>query len=188
MNDSILVKVTNRDSGSTGYKLPDSGIRRTFAPRETKQIPLEELKKLQYIPGGEFLLKHLLIVNDADALSALNMEVEPEYFYTEDTIKELLLTGSMDQLEDTLNFAPEGVIDLIKKISVDIELPDMRKREMISKKTGFNIHSAITVNQVVNAESAPEVSKEPAPVRKASAPSAPVRKTTPKYNVVTPLE
>ena len=44
--------------------------------------------------------------------------VEPEYFYTEKEVKELLTNGSLEQLEDTLNFAPEGVIELIKTMPV----------------------------------------------------------------------
>ena len=150
--ENKMIEVRNRDAGSVGYIIPDQGIRRTFSPGETKKIALEELQALQYVPGGEFTLKHLLMVNDKDALSALNMETEPEYFYTEKEVRELLSTGTLDQLKDCLDFAPEGVIDLIKKIAVDTKLPDTLKREAIEKKTGFSINNAIMVNQVMDAE------------------------------------
>ena len=161
-----MVDVTNRDNGYVGYTLPDKGIVQTFAPGQTKKIPFEQLKELSYIPGGEFTLRELLIVGDKSALEALNMEVEPEYFYTEEDIKRLLEVGTLDQLEDTLNFAPEGAINLIKDIAVKTELPDTRKRKMISEKTGFNIDSAIMVNTVMNEESAE--TEEAAPKRKAA--------------------
>ena len=189
----ILVKVTNRDNGVVGYQIPDMNIYRNFAPKETKQVPLSELKALQFVPGGEFTLRNLLIVNDMDALSALNMaDVEPEYHYTEDDVRTLLHQGSLDQLEDALNFAPEGVINLIKDIAVKEEVADVRKRDLIYKKTGFNVNNAINVNHIMEAESVEEV--EAAPKRKAAPINAAaetvgdkvVRKagTLPKYNVV----
>ena len=185
--ENKMIEVRNRDAGSVGYIIPDQGIRRTFSPGETKKIALEELQTLQYVPGGEFTLKHLLMVNDKDALSALNMETEPEYFYTEKEVRELLSTGTLDQLKDCLDFAPEGVIDLIKKIAVDIKLPDTLKREAIEKKTGFSINNAIMVNQVMDAEE--EVKEEPKATRRATPIATGEEKTArrtnlPKYNVV----
>ena len=185
--ENKMIEVRNRDAGSVGYIIPDQGIRRTFSPGETKKIALEELQALQYVPGGEFTLKHLLMVNDKDALSALNMETEPEYFYTEKEVRELLSTGTLDQLKDCLDFAPEGVIDLIKKIAVDTKLPDTLKREAIEKKTGFSINNAIMVNQVMDAEE--EVKEEPKTTRRATPIVTGEEKTTrrtnlPKYNVV----
>ena len=184
-----IISVTNRNAGWTGYTLSDTNTNRQFAPRETKKIPLEELQQLQYAPGGEYMLKNCFIINDMDALTALNMEnVEPEYFYTETEVRTLLETGTLDQLEDCLNFAPDGVIDLIKTIAVETELPDTRKRKLISEKTGLNIDNAIMVNTVMATEedSAPtEVkSRKAAPINAAS--STPTRKAEPvsKYKVV----
>lgn len=186
--ESKLIEVRNRDAGSVGYSIPDRGIWRSFAPGETKKIQLEELQALQYVPGGEFTLKNLLMINNKDALSALNIVTEPEYFYTEKEVKELLTTGTLDQLKDCLDFAPEGVIDLIKKIAVDIKLPDTLKREAIEKKTGFSINNAIMVNQVMDAED--EVKEEPKAARRATPiatgeEKAARRTNLPKYNVVT---
>lgn len=187
MSDKI-VEVRNRDSGTVGYTIKDLGIWRNFSPKETKKIPLEELKALQYAPGGEFTLKHLLMINDKDALSALNIETEPEYFYTEKEIEELLLFGTLDQLRDCLDFAPQGVIELIKKISVNTELSDIRKRDIIFEKTGFNINNAITVNKVMNEPSLDD-SAEDTKIRRAAPITAteatPARRTQPpKYKVV----
>lgn len=188
-----LIKVTNRDNGYVGYGIPDTGVRRKFAPGETKEIPLSELKALQYVPGGDSVLKDLLVINNRDALSALNMTVEPEYFYSEEDVEKLLFEGSLDQLEDALNFAPEGVINLIKDIAVKKEIPDMRKRDLITKMTGFGIQNAINVNHILEDDSDSEL-KDDSPKRKAAPINAAaetvsdkvVRKagTLPKYNVV----
>lgn len=183
MDDKTIVNVTNRDAGQVIYSLPDRGIRRVFNAGESKKIELEELRQLSYSSGGEFLLKNCLIVNNTDALSALNINVEPEYFYTEEEVKTLLSTGSLDELEDCLNFAPEGVIDLVKKIAVETEIPDTRKRKLITEKTGFNIDNAINVNHIMSEETEEPQTETPAKTRKA-APLKTARKATPKYKVV----
>lgn len=191
MAEVKLVSITNRDSGHVGYSIPERGIQRSFAPQETKQIPLDELQQLQWVSGGNYILEHLLMINDKDALSALNMEVEPEYFYTEADIRELLSpAGTLDQLKDALDFAPQGAIELIKKIAVETELPDTRKRKAISEATGFNIDNAINVNTILNAEDSQSEAAEPAKNQRRAAPikedTAPARRTTPQYKVVTP--
>ena len=187
-----LIKVTNRNNGYVGYRILEKNIRRRFAPGETKQIPLSELQALQFEAGGDYILKHSLVINDQDALTALNMSVEPEYFYSIEDVEKLLFEGSLDQLEDALNFAPDGVISLIKDIAVKEEISDIRKRYLIYKKTGFNVNNAINVNHIMEDDSQSEL--EEAPKRKAAPINAAaetvgdkvVRKagTLPKYNVV----
>ena len=186
MAEEKMVKVRNRNSGSTGYDLENGGHRK-FEYNETKIIPLSELKQLSYTSGGEYILKNCLVVEDKSALEVLNLDVEPEYFYDEATIKDILLNGSYDQLEDTLNFAPEGVISMIKDFAVKLEIPDVNKRKMISEKTGFSIDNAIRVNQIMSEDTGEEV-KDNAPKRKTTpievSSDAPKRKTTGKYKVV----
>ena len=188
--ENEMVIVTNRNNGYTGYQIPDTGVSRNFAPGESKRISKEELMQLSYIEGGEYLLKNYLIVNNDKTLEELNISVQPEYYYTEEEIKELLTTGSLDQLEDTLNFAPDGVIEIIKDMAVKTELPDTRKRKMISEKTGFNIDNAIRVNEVMEEDQIKDEHSEPIE-RKASPinveSDTPQRKAAPikKYKVVT---
>lgn len=146
MDDKTLVSVRNRNNGFTGYTIPDRGIWRNFAPGETKKIELEELKQLQYQPGGVYTLENLLVVESKEALEILNMKVEPEYSYTEEDIRNLLLNGTLDQLADFLDFAPNGAIEIAKNIAIKDEIPDVRKRDAISKATGFNINTAININ------------------------------------------
>ena len=167
MAEEKMVVVRNRNVGGTGYAL-ENGFHRQFEHNEIKTIPLEELRQLSYAPGGEYILKHLLVIEDKSALEYLNLQVEPEYFYSDEDIKKLLLEGTLDQLEDTLNFAPDGVIESLKKIAVDLEVPDMRKREMISKKTGFDINGAINLRHLLSNESEEAGTNEEAPKRKAA--------------------
>ena len=148
INNNQKIKVTNRDNGHIGYTIPDlNNLTRTFAANETKEVTMNELRKLSYIPGGKVLLKDYLVLDNKEAIEELLDQVEPEYFYTEEDVKNLLENGSLDALKDCLDYAPIGTIDLVKKLAVELPLNDVAKREAILEMTGFNIDSAIMVNK-----------------------------------------
>lgn len=187
LEKDAIVKVSNRDSGSVGYTIPEMGIRRKFQKGEVKEITMEELRKLSYLPGGQTIINECLIVHSEDALKELNPDYEPEYFYTEAEIKELLLHGTQAQFLDCLDFAPEGVIDLVKQMAVNLEINDIAKREAIFKKTGFNVNNAIAINQAskeVDEEVEVKKRRTAAPTVAAKEPESTGRRTsTPKYTV-----
>lgn len=153
IDDKKIVRVTNRDNGHVGYRIPDmNNLVRDFSANETKEITVEELRKLAYISGGPTLIKDYLIIEDPEVVNALLGEVEPEYYYTEEDIKNLLLTGSVDALKDCLEFAPKGTVDLVKQIAVEMPLNDIAKRKAILEMTGFNIDAAVMINEETKEE------------------------------------
>jgi hypothetical protein len=157
-----IVEVRNRNNGYTCYTL-DDGTSRVFTLNEIKKIDLEELRSLSMAAGGDYILKNYLMINDKNALEYLDLNPEPEYFYTEKDIEDLLLNKDPDYLEDCLNFAPQGVIDLVKSMAVKLAVPDTRKRKLILEKTGFSVDNALHVNEVLNEEEEekkPEVKAE----------------------------
>ena len=157
IENSTLIKVKNRDNGTVGYTIPDLGnLHRNFQANETKEVTMDELRKLSYLPGGEVILRDCLIINNDEAVQELLGTVEPEYNYTETQIRELLTTGTLDQFLDALDFAPKGVIDLIKDLAVSTELNDVAKREALLKKTGFNVTKAIENNRYTQEEEVPQ--------------------------------
>jgi len=148
IDNNTMIKVTNRDNGHVGYTIPDlNNLTRTFTANETKEIPMIELRKLSYIPGGKMILRDYLVLDNKDAIEELLNGVEPEYFYTEEDVKNLLTIGSLDALKDCLDYAPVGTIDLVKKVAVELPLNDVAKRKAILDMTGFNVDSAIMVNE-----------------------------------------
>ena len=154
IDEKKIVRVTNRDNGHVGYRIPDmNNLVRDFSANETKNITVEELKKLAYISGGPTLIRDYLIIDDAEVVKEVLGEVEPEYYYTENDVKNLLLTGSLDALKDCLEFAPKGTIDLVKKLAIEMPLNDITKRKAILEMTGFNVDAAIMVNEETKEES-----------------------------------
>lgn len=148
IENNTMIKVTNRDNGHVGYTIPDlNNLTRTFTANETKEIPMIELRKLSYIPGGRMILKDYLVLDNQEAIEELLSEVEPEYYYKEEDVKKLLIEGSLDALKDCLDYAPVGTLDLVKKVAVELPLNDVAKRKAILEMTGFNVDSAIMINE-----------------------------------------
>ena len=183
-----LIKVTNRNNGSASYSIPDLGnLRRRFSAGETKEITMEELRKLSYLPGGAALLRSCLLVHNEEAVKELLSEVEPEYYYTKKEVAEVLEKGSLDELKDLLDFAPKGTINLVKEVAVETELNDVKKRDAILESSGFDVTNAIFVDRETSEEREEEKKErrvktaEPAKMETATTPG---RRTTPKYNVV----
>lgn len=183
--------VKNRSSSMVVYTIPEMNIRREFAPAETKRLSFEELEKLTYQPGGRALLANFLqfvepvkVLNQAT--TDLGIHTEPEYNMSEEDIKKMLVSGSVDQLLDALDFAPVGVIDLIKAYAVSLPVKDYDKREAIKEKTGFDVSKALE-NDLASKENETVENAVPqrrVPVATTTEEAAPARRTTPNYNVV----
>lgn len=149
MEKSTLIKVLNRDNGAVVYSIPEmNGLKRVYQAGETKEITFEEIEKLSYIPGGmELLEDSLVILNNDEAIKEILGHVEPEYSYSKEDVINLMKNGSLDEFLDCLDFAPEGVKDLIKTLSVELPLNDVAKREAILNKLGFNVDNAIRIKR-----------------------------------------
>ena len=145
MNMQKPMSVKNRSSSVVVYKvqMDNQTVRREFQPGETKTITYDELVKLSFKPGGRQLMEGFLQIQSKEAVNDLNLRVEPEYNMDENQIIELLKSGSMDAFLDCLDFAPTGVIDLLKKYAVELPLNDSAKRDALKEKTGFDVSTAI---------------------------------------------
>lgn len=132
------VKIKNRSASQIIYTIPELGIRREFSPGETKIIAFDELEKLNWQAGGRELMMSFLQVTENKAIEDLNIPTEVEYHMSEEQIIDLLLNGDLDAYLDCLEFAPVGIIDLIKLYAVELPLTDTRKIEALKEKTGFD--------------------------------------------------
>lgn len=141
--ENMIYHVMNRSHSTVVYSIPDTNIRRTFAPNEVKKISYSELEQLTFIPGGSNIIAKYLLVPDPKALENLGIYPEQEYFMTEQEIKDLLIKGSYDMFLDCLDFAPEGVLQVIKDLAVHLPLNDVAKREAIKDKLKFDVSAAI---------------------------------------------
>ena len=181
---STMYNVKNRGASTIVYRIPDSGIRREFQPGQTLKISSEELEKLVYQPGGTVLLSQFLQIIDLEALDKFNIKTEPEYHMNEQQVIELIKTGSLDAFLDALDFAPIGIIDLIKRLSVDIPMVDIQKRQALKQKTGFDVEAALKHDMEDKEDEGNTILKQSGERRVKTEEAPAGRRTTPKYNVV----
>ena len=165
---SKKIKVTNRKNAIVGYTIPDmNNLRREFQPGESKTLDDEEMFKLSQVPGGKYLLNNSLIIEDTEVVQEIVGDVEPEYYYKEEDIKRIMLTGTVDEFDDMITFSPKGNVEVIKQLAVALPLNDVAKRNIIFKKTGFSVENALRLME--GDEKEEEVVK---PQRKAATPTA----------------
>lgn len=183
INKDKVYNVQNRSASMVGYAIEEHHILREFQPRETKQIPFWELEQLSFQSGGRRLISDFLLIREAEVTNNLNIPTQPEYYMTEPEIKALLETGSQDAFLDCLDFAPDGVIEIIKKMAVELPLNDMAKRQALEKKTGFDVGKAL---ETMVADETDEPAATDTPTRRVqpTTSTTPGRRVTPNYKVV----
>lgn len=86
-----LYDVKNRSASMVVYKIPEDGIRREFAPGESKKIKFGELEKLSYQAGGRALMTNFLQITNEKVTSNLNIHPHFKlYIYGEGYLKDQL--------------------------------------------------------------------------------------------------
>ena len=183
---STMYRVKNRGASTVVYKIADKGIRREFKPGQIMQISSEELEELTFQPGGTMILSQFLQILDLDGIQAAHIKTEPEYHMSEADVAKLITNGSLDAFLDALDFAPIGVIDLIKKLSISIPMVDIQKRKALKEKTGFDVEAALKHNEEDKEDDQKTILKQSNGERRVKTETAPAgRRTTPKYNIIT---
>lgn len=189
MDKNVICEVKNRSSSILVYNIPDDGVRREFMPGETKRIAFGELEKLTFQSGGQSLINNYLLIKEAEAIKDLNVRPEQEYYLTEPQIIDLIKNGSLDAFLDCLDFAPSGVIELVKDLSIKIPLSDYEKRKALKEKIGFDVDAALrhleeekAEEEMLNGSSTTE--KKERRVKTEEEPKAPQRRTAGNYKVV----
>ena len=172
------MKVRNRSTSTVSYTVPDLRVKRSFVAGEIKEIPREELEILVQQPGGRVILTEYLQVSKDDIKQLDVLQPEQEYFYTDEDVKRIMKLGSLDEFLDMLDFAPEGVMDMIKTYAVSLPLTDLYKVNALREKTGFDsakaLENSLDDNGELQVAAAPKrrvVAEENAPESKRRVPN-----------------
>lgn len=136
--------VVNRSDGNVTYSLDELRIRRVFTAGEQKDIPEEELEALFQLDGGAALIKNYLLVKDEKWVME-HWDAPIEYFWEAADVEKCLLKDDLELFSETLDFAPEGVIEILKALSWKLPLTDLNKVEVIREKLGFDVQAAVKV-------------------------------------------
>lgn len=150
------MKVYNRSDSNITYTLPELNTRRVFALGECKELDAKELEALWQMDGGTTIIKDYLMVDD-EAWVAEHWEDAPiEYFWKSEDVRKCLVEDDLSLFQETLEYAPAGVIDLIKMLAWQIPITDLNKVEAIRQATGFDVLAAIDVMSAAKPRSGPQ--------------------------------
>lgn len=149
MDDNVKIKIKNRSHSPVYYHVADMGnLERVFSGLEEKVVTFEEVRKLNGTTGGHVLLRDYLVIKNEQAVKELGIPVEPEYYYEKQDVIRILKEGSMDEFLDCLDFAPDGVIDMIKEYAVTLPLNDVAKREVLLEKFDYDVGKTIEIKKI----------------------------------------
>lgn len=182
--------ITNRSPGTVSYYIHSTRTTRDFPPGVTYTVNYSEIEEVSKQPGGRELLYNYFYIDKMPEIAEdLLIHTEPEYFIPENELDNWMNTSSLDAFKDALDYAPDGMRDLIKKHAVTLPLNDMAKCEAIKEQLGFDVIMAIrNERDTLEDEDKKEI---PAPANhgrranvESETPAVAARRTTPKYKVV----
>lgn len=162
IEDDVIVPVTNMVGHTVALQL-NNGIFRRFAPNATMNIAAGELRQASYNRGNLVIFQNFLHVGNKDLAAEFGIDSDEviEYNWTTADIKKCLETGSLEELLDALDFAPEGIKQELVDQAVNLEIPDERKRKAIQEKTGADISAMITNKHQYDNQSASVEDEKP---------------------------
>lgn len=173
VKDDDIIEITNLLDCTCGYIVDLTGVHRILPPHASFKVKASELRELFYQRGGQELLHDYIRVGNKALAQEFGVDVDntPEYNWGRKDVIDALNNPNIDILLDALDFAPDGIKQLIADVAVEIEVADVNKRKAISDKLGIDVDAMIT-NKNLATQEAEE--KEEKPTRRRAA----AKKTT----------
>ena len=170
---AMEVKVWAIGAGLVTYALVDPAITRVWRPNELKVITFHELYQLANTAGGMQLLYDRLQIRDNKVREALQLPLDPEFLYTEEDAKNLVINGTEAEVLDAIEFGPMGLTSMIKHHSI-LHVDSLEKANFFNTLFKMNIqelrNSVEKVGEDPLAQSKRRTGKESAPQEKISKP------------------
>lgn len=173
VSSDTLVEVRNMMDHKQVLIDKNTRTRYVFGPQQTKTLSAGELRSMAYVPGVlSMLYDGKLRIKNKDLCVEFNIPVDvPEYDMTQDDVDDMLLNKELDYLLDALDWAPEGILELIKNRAIALRITDIVKRKSISDALGCDIDNMIRTAEKLEVTSAVEAPAEPKPERKRRVPA-----------------
>ena len=170
VKDTDTITLRNFTTNTVVYRTPSTRVRRELPAGGSIKVTAGEIREMMYDKGCvDILRNYVQICNKPLALEVGVSEdsYENEYNWTLADIKNCLLNGSIEQLADAMDFAPDGIKESLLTEAINLEIPDVRKREIISKAMNRDV-SGMIVNKHKIEEDKEPVEKTKTATRRAA--------------------
>lgn len=148
ISDETMVEVRSLTDLPVTLFQKDKNLRITFQKNQVRKMKAGDIRELNFEPGIHVLFTEYLSVGDPELAAEIGVSeqvLEYEYQWTIDDVKNLLTERSLEELEDVLNCAPQGIVDTIVDQAVEMRLNDVAKRDLIKQYTGQDITKKLEV-------------------------------------------
>ena len=160
--DTDKVEIRNLVSYPVVIKTPIQHKRFELPPHGRMEVTVGDVRECSYDQGCRNIFRDYVQICNTELAREFGIEEDVvEYNWGDKEIAEALTTADINVLLDALDFAPDGIKEAILDKAVELEIPDMRRREAISQALGVNV-----TNKIENArtsrdtvEQAPKKSK-----------------------------
>lgn len=176
--DDTMVKLVNMMDSPTGYKLMNGTFRR-FAPRASMSVTAGEVREVSNMPGTITLFQNYLRIDNKDLATELGVSddsFEHEYSWGKDEIVGALTTEPIEVLLDALDYAPDAIKESLVDFAVELEIPDVNRRNAIKNATGKDVTKMIEIKNAYKDDSQKEDGKPTE--RRAAQKQAPAKKSS----------
>lgn len=146
MSDKKMILVQNLTNDDVIYIDNDGGVERRiiFKPQQTQELPEDMIERMSYDIGGSRLLTDYLSVKDDEIRQRIGVPADQiEYDYTKEEVIANLKSNDLNVILDMLDFAPEGIIEMMVTEAVNLPITNRDVMKAISEKTGKNIEMMI---------------------------------------------
>lgn len=158
--DTVMISVRNMTNQTVVYIIEEDNIRRRFTAFETKKVSAKELRKLYYIDGGDVLLQDYLSIDNKELAGEFGVPADMiEYYWTKEDVDKVLLEGSIEALQDAIEFGPAGISELIKERAIQLDINDLAKRKVIDDMLNIDLNSMSEIYKDEQEENGQSVSK-----------------------------
>lgn len=180
VSDEAMIGIRNLTDYPLAYHVTSLGdLRRELPPRGRMRVSAGELRQLNYEMGGSELLRNYICVGNSALAEEFGVSSDTvEYNWTVEDVDKALMTDPIEVLEDAMDFAPDGIKEMIAKRAVELEIPDSNRRKVISDNSQYDIDTMIKNKQAINADADASTEKKAPARRRAASTTTKSRRTT----------
>lgn len=121
-------------------------------PQGRMEVQVGDIRECSYDQGCRNIFRNYVQICNPELAKEFGVSEDTiEYNWGEKEIIDALTTADINVLLDALDFAPDGIKEALLDKAVELEIPDVRRREAISTALGVNVDNKIKNKRAVAA-------------------------------------
>ena len=143
INDNTLFEVWNNHRSSVGYII--GGVSNVWhTPGLMKKVKMDEVRNaFNQIGGRKLITQGALLIKDSNVRAELGLPELDEYLLDRDQMKDLLINGDLNNIEDFLQYCSNMLLTTFTQIAIELPIQDMNIARLITKYAGTDVLNVI---------------------------------------------